>query len=606
MRIPTIAVLTGPQPMDGDDVLRTDLAAIGVTVVEADGPAAAARAVASASAAGRVALVDRRLVAHRHALRLAIDDPRWEAAHTTGVLTVSGRAREQLAARLRTLPDLTGHRVEGAGPAARLTAPRPLSPDALATQLGETLAIHEVELPDGLVAMLVDAPLSARKDAYELVAHTDGEAIRLRRAVKSDDGLFATVFVSSYSRYLARWCAKRGVSPYLVTLLSLVLAVVGAITATTGTRAGYVGAAVAVYLAFVLDCTDGQLARYSLNFSRIGSWLDTVLDRAKEYTVYAGLAFGSAHNGDDVWTLAALAMALQTVRHQLDFAYGEGESRGGGYAVGDASSVRSADAGAGTEADNAVQSAPQPSAALGYWARKVALLPLGERWALIAILTAATRPRVTFAVLLIWGLIAGVLATTERVRATLARRRTAAGSGRTAAEADVPAPARDAASVARLYAMSDISARQKSEARRLSERLGWLVPPVYHALEYALAIAFAAQYHGATALAFVYLAAVMYHHYDVVYRLRAAISAPRWLTLAGALGFEGRIVILFLATYIPTDPVHRLLPYAFTVLAAYLWTLFLAESLNFWLRGPAANGDPARSPGADPFEYSRT
>jgi hypothetical protein len=50
VRIPTIAVLTGPQPVDGDGLLRADLSAIGATVVEADGPAAAARAVASASA----------------------------------------------------------------------------------------------------------------------------------------------------------------------------------------------------------------------------------------------------------------------------------------------------------------------------------------------------------------------------------------------------------------------------------------------------------------------------------------------------------------------------------------------------------------------------
>ena len=138
-------------------------------------------------------------------------------------------------------------------PISRLTAPRPLSPDVLAAQLAESLPIHEVTLPDGLIATLVDAPLTARKQAYEQVAVTDGEAIRLRRAVKSDDGLFTTLFVSSYSRYLARWCAGRGLSPNTVTTLSLLVAVIGAFTATTGTRVGYVGAAVALYLSFVLD-----------------------------------------------------------------------------------------------------------------------------------------------------------------------------------------------------------------------------------------------------------------------------------------------------------------------------------------------------------------
>ena len=555
MRIPTIAVLTGPQPVDGDGLLRAELSALGATVVDADGPAAAARAVASASTVGRVALVDRRLIAHRHALRLAIEDPRWAAAHSTGVLTVSGQARELLATQLRTLPDLTAHRVAGGSPAAKLTAPRPLVPDVLATQLAHSLPIHEVVLPPGLIATLVDAPLSARKDAYDRVAHIDGEAIRLRKAVKGDDGLFATIFVSSYSRFLARWCASRGLSPNLVTTLSLLVAIVGAITAATGTRAGYIVAAVALYISFVLDCTDGQLARYALNFSRVGSWLDATFDRAKEYAVYAGLAFGSAHNGDNVWLLAALAMALQTVRHHVDFAFHEGQ-RGGGANDGNTQ--------------------PLPTVAaenknLSYWARKIIVLPIGERWALIALLTALTKPRTTFTVLLIWGLIAAAYTTAGRVQRSLSPQ----SAPRTSEATDA------------LYSMSDILARPLAEARRLGSKLGWLVPPVYHAFEYALAIALAAEVHGAMPVAFLYLAAVIYHHYDIVYRIRASASVPRWLTVAGGLGFEGRVVILVLASFIPTKPAHHGLTYAFVALAVYLWALFLAESVHFWLRPTA-------------------
>ena len=275
------AVLTGPQPVDGDGVLRSALAGLGITVVTADGPAATARAVASASAGSRVALVDPRLAAHRHALRLALLDSRWEAAHAPGVLSVSGEARERLAAELRGMPDLTAHRVEGASPAARLTAPRPLLADDFAERLSSGgVVVHETALPDGLVMRLVDAPLSARKDAYAQIESVDDEAIRLRRAVKSDDGLFTTYFVSPWTRYLARWCARHGWSPNLVTTLSLLVALAGAGAAMTGTRAGYIGTAVALYLSFALDCTDGQLARYALRFSRIGSWLDATFDRA--------------------------------------------------------------------------------------------------------------------------------------------------------------------------------------------------------------------------------------------------------------------------------------------------------------------------------------
>jgi phosphatidylglycerophosphate synthase len=572
VRIPTIAVLTGPQPVDGDGQLKADLSAIGATVIEADGPAAAARAVASASAAGRVALVDRRLVAHQHALRLAIEDPRWSAAHCTGVLTVSGAARELLAGHLRALPDLTGHRVEGGSPAARLTAPRPLVPDDLATRLPESVRLHEVRLPEGLVATLVDAPLAARKSAYADIAAVSDETVRLRESVKSDDGLFATLFVSSYSRYLARWCARRGLSPNTVTVLSLLVALVGAVTAATGTRAGYVAAAVALYVSFVLDCTDGQLARYSLNFSRIGSWLDATFDRAKEYAVYAGLALGAARHGDDVWLLAALAMALQTLRHHVDFAFHEAQ-RGRRAASTRPGEATQSPANA-ERRDSAAHQNPGAKSA-GYWARKVVILPIGERWALIALLTALTSPRTTFTVLIAWGAVAAAYTTAGRI--VRARR-------------SATAPTDEA--LAGLFTMSDIFAAPIAERRRLATALGWLIPPSYHGLEYALAIAVASQVHHALPAAFAYLAAVIYHHYDVVYRIRAGASAPRWLTIAGCLGFEGRVIVLAATgLFIGGSAHHALIP-ALLVLTGYLWVLFLGESIRFWSR-PAAPALPA-------------
>jgi phosphatidylglycerophosphate synthase len=560
VRIRTIAVLTGPQPVDGDGFLRADLAALGITVIEADGPNAAARAVASASTAGRVALVDRRFVGHRHALRLALDDPRWPAAHAPGVLTVSGTAREELAIRLRAQPDLTGHRVEGGSPAARLTAPRPLVPDTLAAELASTLPIHEVVLPEGLVARLVDAPLSARKAAYQQVADTDDEAIRLRRAVKSDDGLFTTYFVSSHSRYLARWFARQGFSPNTVTALSLLVAVIGAVTAATGTRAGYVGAALALYVSFVLDCVDGQLARYSLRFSRIGSWLDATFDRVKEYAVYAGLALGSARHGDDVWLLACLALVLQSLRHHVDFAFHE---------AGLGSAAQQGGAGAAGARAGAARSP-------GYWARKVVILPIGERWALIALLTAFSTPRVMFTVLLIWGVLAAAYTTTGRVLRSL-RLRAGAGDGQ-------PRPSSSTA-VEALLDMSNTAVPARFHRERFAARLGWLLVPGVQAVEYAVVLLLAAlSGRSAMPLAYVYLAAVIYHHYDTVYRIRAgAGSAPRWLTALTGFGVELRVVVL-VVLFLASTASGRDFTDALPILAGYLWALFLVESIHFWTR----------------------
>ncbi|HCA85825.1 MAG TPA: transferase, partial [Streptomyces sp.] len=71
------AILTGP-PVAGSQ-LEGDLRELGFAVVTATADEDAAALVAAVPAAERVALVDPRLVAHRHALRLALTDPRFPA-----------------------------------------------------------------------------------------------------------------------------------------------------------------------------------------------------------------------------------------------------------------------------------------------------------------------------------------------------------------------------------------------------------------------------------------------------------------------------------------------------------------------------------------------
>ena len=548
------AILSGPQPVDGDSHLRTALAGLGVTVITADGPAATARAVASSSHSGKIALVDPRLAAHPHALRLALLDPRWEAAHAPGVLVVTEAARERLAAELRAIPDLTAHRVDGTSPAARLTAPKPLLADEFAQVLRDQgVVVHETVLPPGLVARLVAEPLGARKDVYAEIAAVDDEAIRLRRAVKGDDGLFTTFCVSTWTRYLARWAARRGWTPNFVTTLSLLIALAGAGAAATGTRAGYICTAFALYFSFALDCTDGQLARYSLQFSRIGSWLDATFDRAKEYAVYAGLALGAVRgSGHDhgVWLLAASAMVLQTLRHHIDFAYHE--------------SLRGQ-----PSATAPVTAADAPSRSLGYWARKVVVLPIGERWALIALLTALTTPRVVFSVLLIWGVLAAAYTTAGRVRRSLFGDRV---------------PTEEA--VDALRAMCDLPLAIKVAAREpLTAKLGWITPPTIQFVAYVIALGLIVDDALLGAATFALLATVIYHHYDVVYRIRAnAGLPPHWLSVAlgGNLGRSVLIVVLGIAI-----SSGYALSAVIWLLAGYLAALALGESLHFWTQ-PAA------------------
>ncbi len=257
----------------------------------------------------------------------------------------------------------------------------------------------------GSLVAVVATDEAERARARSAVASVDEEAVRLRTAVKSRDGFFTTFFISPYSRYIARWCARRGFTPNQVTTASLITALVAAGCAATGTRGGYIAAGALLLLSFVLDCTDGQLARYSLQYSTMGAWLDATFDRAKEYAYYAGLALGAARGGDDVWALALGAMVLQTCRHVVDFSF--------------------------NEANHDAESNTSPTAALSdkldsvgwtVWARRMIVLPIGERWAMIAVLTAVTTPRIVFYALLVGCALAALYTTAGRVLRSLTRR----------------------------------------------------------------------------------------------------------------------------------------------------------------------------------------
>ena len=102
----------------------------------------------------------------------------------------------------------------------------------------------------------------------------------------------------------------------------MAVGVVAAGAFALGSRAGMVAGALLLQAAFTLDCVDGQLARYTHNFSKLGAWLDSVFDRGKEYLVFAGLAAGAAHGfHQNAWVLAGAALTLQSTRHMIDFAF---------------------------------------------------------------------------------------------------------------------------------------------------------------------------------------------------------------------------------------------------------------------------------------------
>lgn len=247
------------------------------------------------------------------------------------------------------------------------------------------------------------------------VEDVDEDTAAMHAAVKAHDGWFTTFFVSPYSRHVARWCGHLGITPNQVTVASMVVGTAAAAAFATGTVGGRVLGAVLLQAAFLLDCVDGQLARYALRFSAFGAWLDGILDRGKEYLVYAGLALGAVRAGDDgtVWLLAALALALQTLRHHLDLAYNaqqeaeEAERRRRGPAPPDEAAGRQPRLIRTAHGLNRIPAVK--------WGKQILTLPIGERFLLISLVAALLGPVETFVALLVWGAVAGSYTATGRL-----------------------------------------------------------------------------------------------------------------------------------------------------------------------------------------------
>ncbi|MEV5659353.1 DUF5941 domain-containing protein [Streptomyces sp. NPDC052291] len=597
------AILTGA-PLPGSS-LEDDLRSLRFDVRAAADVTEAAALLAAVPGAQRVALVDPRFVGHRHALRLALTDPRFPAASVPGALTAQAEARPALVSALHATTDAVGAGVPAAGTTATVTD-RTVPGRLAAVMEAEGTQVQRPEL--GPLVATVPTNEADRAAARAGVEAVDDESVRLRSAVKARDGFFTTYFISPYSRYIARWCARRGLTPNQVTTASLLTALMAAGCAATGTRGGYVAAGILLLLSFVLDCTDGQLARYSLQYSTMGAWLDATFDRAKEYAYYAGLALGAARGGDDVWALALGAMVLQSCRHVIDFSF--------------------------TEANHDAVANSSPTAALSdkldsvgwtVWLRRIIILPIGERWAMIAVLTALTTPRVVFYALLIGCAFAACYTTAGRLLRSLTR-----AARRTDRAAQALADLTDSGPIAELIAARGPKIRGAwsapvialvgtgaviaaalqqpfgsgqtviaavfyavcsglAVARPLKGALDWLLPPFFRAAEYCTILILAARsdMDGALPAAFGLVSAVAYHHYDTVYRIRGGTGAPpQWLVRTIG-GHEGRtLVVAVLAAALTGASGFTT---ALTVLAVAAAAIVLVESIRFW----ASSGAPA-------------
>ncbi len=147
-------------------------------------------------------------------------------------------------------------------------------------------------------------------------------------ATKTKDDEWWSSFVTSPLAIAANYVAveMKWLTPNRVTLLSFIVAIASVIFIVGGGNTNFIIAAILIHLSHVLDCMDGQMARYQKTSSASGSYFDRLTDQiqvtlwfgAAGYAAYAQtqdvLPLGLAFAGVAFYSLRGYAkyVAIQT------------------------------------------------------------------------------------------------------------------------------------------------------------------------------------------------------------------------------------------------------------------------------------------------------
>jgi phosphatidylglycerophosphate synthase len=280
----------------------------------------------------------------------------------------------------------------------------------------------------------------------------DEDRLRLVSSGRPDDGLYATLVGRRLARIVTRWAVRSGIGANQVTLGSLAVALLAAVSFATGARVGLIAGALVLQISYVLGCADGEIARYTRRTTPFGGWFDAVSERVKEYAVYAGLCIGAVQAGDRVWTLAAAMLAVQAYRQMVDagFAVRSAEWRAEETpepltlpinlrddvpATADvepsASATSRSHGSSGSTGSHRAAGSSFPRGAVDLldttnrvpalvWVKRTLTMPVGERWLVISIVAALYGPREVFLALLAVTTVAALYMTVGRMLRSIA------------------------------------------------------------------------------------------------------------------------------------------------------------------------------------------
>ena len=388
-----------------------------------------------------------------------------------------------------------------------------------------------------------------REKVKSELANLNMGKLRLKMANRANDGFYSVFFLRKFSKLLTWLAVRVNATPNQVTLISFAVGLYSAFCFTKGTFSQTLLGAFLLQLSIIVDCVDGELARYTRKFSKLGAWLDAVTDRVKEYMVFLGLAIGAEKSGQDLWIPALVMMLIQTFRHLSDYNFARSIKQR-------AEEQFLAPIDFSAEFDGIIPSEREPKGRLRYWLGKIIQFPIGERWLVISASAVIGGASFTFTVMPILAFISALVVFRGRTIRTLKMQKERSRG-------------------------ILISAQQDSLFVRLSflKRFDWIEPSFLRVIEFALLLWIFIMNEQIKIATFIIFFAIVFHHYDNLYRSLQNEKKPIWLSSLG-LFIEGRLLFLAIAAFSG---------WSLDYFAWYFSTLFLVISSAQWVLSHRAN-----------------
>lgn len=137
-------------------------------------------------------------------------------------------------------------------------------------------------------------------------------------ATKTRDDEWWSSFVTAPLAILANYGAVEmsWITPNRITAASFLVAVVAALAILIGGTAYFIAAAILIHLSHVLDCMDGQMARYRGVSSPIGSYYDRITDQLQVILWFAAVGYAAFSQTNSVTPvfLALIGIAFYGLR----------------------------------------------------------------------------------------------------------------------------------------------------------------------------------------------------------------------------------------------------------------------------------------------------